>query len=115
MIGAYESGLKTRLFDNRVRLAASAFYYDYSDIQVVKYVTTFVGVPPVASLAKQITNGATAKIWGLDADVGVQVTANFSIESGLSLLHTDLASKILCDPQHGSCTSPNPQLISAGE
>src|SRR3546814_7914661 len=42
-IWAYESGLKTRLFDNRVRLAASAFYYDYSDIQVVQYVTTFVG------------------------------------------------------------------------
>src|SRR3546814_7889720 len=95
-IWAYESGLKTRLFDNRVRLAASAFYYYYYDIQVVQYVTTFVGVPPVASLAQQITNGATAKIWGLDADVGVKVTVNFSIESGLSLLHTEFGSSILC-------------------
>src|SRR3546814_20154249 len=67
---------------------------DYSDIQVVQYVTTFVGVPPVASLAQQITNGATAKIWGLDADVGVKVTDNFSIESGLSLLHTEFGSSI---------------------
>src|SRR3546814_7013633 len=74
------------------------------------YVTTFVGVPPVASLAQQITNGATAKIWGLDADVGVKVTDNFSIESGLSLLHTEFGSSIFCDTQQGSCTSTNPDV-----
>src|SRR3546814_17505345 len=88
-IWAYESGLKTRLFDNRVRLAASAFYYDYSDIPVVQYVTTLVGVPPVASLAQKITTGEPAKIGGLDAAVAVKVTDNFSIASGVSLLHIE--------------------------
>src|SRR3546814_12392813 len=77
---------------------------DVCSSDLVQYVTTFVGVPPVASLAQQITNGATAKIWGLDADVGVKVTDNFSIESGLSLLHTEFGSSIFCDTQQGSCT-----------
>src|SRR3546814_3760986 len=56
------------------------------------------------------SNGATAKIWGLDADVGVKVTDNFSIESGLSLLHTEFGSSIFCDTQQGSCTSTNPDV-----
>src|SRR3546814_17328750 len=88
---------------------------DVCSSDLVQYVTTFVGVPPVASLAQQITNGATAKIWGLDADVGVKVTDNFSIESGLSLLHTEFGSSIFCDTQQGSCTSTNPDVRGRSE
>ena len=34
ILDAYEAGLKTELLDRRLRLNASAFYYNYTDIQV---------------------------------------------------------------------------------
>src|SRR5690606_14686593 len=33
-VTAYEVGVKSYLFDRQLRLNASAFYYDYSDLQV---------------------------------------------------------------------------------
>lgn len=34
-INAYEAGLKTSLFDRRLRLSGAAFYYDYNNMQVL--------------------------------------------------------------------------------
>lgn len=107
-VWAYEGGIKTRLWDNRIRLATSAFYYDYSDIQVLQYITVQQGTPPVATLVQNITNGATAKVWGLDAEADVDLSDNFTISGALSLLHTEFGSTQFCDPLMGSCTATNP-------
>src|SRR5690606_1919744 len=52
-IWAYETGVKTRVFDRRGRVAASAFYYDYTDIQVLQYFTVVNGTS--TSLITNIT------------------------------------------------------------
>ena len=69
-IDAYEVGLK---FDNRtVALEVAGFYYDYKDLQVSLY----------QSGQALIVNAASAKIYGLDAQVRFNVSDAFSINAG---------------------------------
>jgi len=62
---SYEIGLKSELFDRMVRFNASAFHYDYRDLQVQSLVgsgSTFVPI---------LNNAARARINGIDVDVQV--------------------------------------------
>jgi len=76
-LATYEIGLKSLLFDHRVRLNLASFYNDYSNIQVSKY-----GVASV-----ELVNGATAKTYGVDADFEFLLTEHFAISGGLEALH----------------------------
>src|SRR5690606_21993100 len=100
-VWSYEGGVKTRLFDRRARIAASAFYYDYTDIQVLQYVVENIG--GLSVLRPNITNGGQATIYGLDLDGDVAVTDNFTVGGGVSLLHTEFGSAIFCDPFYNRC------------
>lgn len=102
-IWSYEGGLKTRLFDGKLRLATSAFYYDYKDIQVLQYVLAQLPGQTVATLTQIVTNAATAKVWGLDADADFQASDRLTVGGGLSLLHTEFGDALFCDPAKGSC------------
>ncbi|MBB3359752.1 MULTISPECIES: TonB-dependent receptor [unclassified Novosphingobium] len=64
-ISAYEAGLKTDLFGNTVRLNFAGFYYDYKNIQVQK-----VGIA-----ATGIINGASARIYGLEAELDARLSS----------------------------------------
>ena len=77
VLDAYEAGLKSELFDRRVRLNLAAFYYDYSNIQVGRYQNGQIGY----------YNGASAKIYGLDADLEAHLARGLTVMAGLSLLH----------------------------
>jgi iron complex outermembrane receptor protein len=57
---AYEAGFKSEFADKRVRLNASAFYYDYKDLQVQAFITPGV---------TDITNAANATIKGFEAEL----------------------------------------------
>lgn len=79
-LDAYEVGLKSDLFDRRVRFNAAAYYYDYQDIQLASY---FNG-----TLA--ITNAAKAKVYGFDADITAKPVKNLTLTAGLSYIHARL-------------------------
>lgn len=72
---AYEAGVKTTLLDNRLRVNASAFYYDYTDLQVQQ----------VVGLTILTQNAGTARIYGgelqvtalPDPDLTIDVTAAY--------------------------------------
>ena len=102
-VWSYEGGLKARLWDGRARMATSAFYYDYKDIQVLQYVLATLPGQTVATLNQLITNAASAKVWGLDADGDAALTDNLTVGGGVSLLHTEFGSALFCDPRAGSC------------
>ncbi len=53
--------MKSTFLENRLRANASAFYYDYKDLQVSQYDNTAV----------VITNAAKAKVKGVDLDLSV--------------------------------------------
>jgi iron complex outermembrane recepter protein len=78
-LSAYELGTKVRFWDRRVSLNLSGFYYDYTNIQV----QSFLGGPPT------IYNGPSARLYGVDADMEVQVTRDFNISGNLEGLHSE--------------------------
>jgi iron complex outermembrane recepter protein len=97
-IWSYEAGFKSSPLGGRARLNASAFYYDYKDIQVSQAVL-FNG-----SFVSRVTNGGTAKLWGADIDGNIRATDKLNADA--SLLHSEFGSSLFCDPLRGSCTAP---------
>jgi len=71
-LDAYEAGFKSDLFDGRVRLNAAAFYYDYKNLQIQRLLAGAITV----------INGASARNYGIDADMVVAVTPNLRLTSG---------------------------------
>lgn len=57
-VWAYEAGVKSELFDRRLRLNASGFHYDYSDLQVSTFLNGFTF----------ISNAASARIDGVELE-----------------------------------------------
>ncbi|HKP79108.1 MAG TPA: TonB-dependent receptor [Phenylobacterium sp.] len=76
-IDAYEAGLKLDLADRRVRINPAFFYYDYSNLQALIYVS---GQP-------RTQNAASAKIYGLDVDFIAAISERLTLTGGLSILH----------------------------
>lgn len=75
-LDAYEIGLKTTLFDRKLRFNAAAFYYDYSDLQVQSFVN---GV-------NTVYNAARARMYGLDIDLQARLTDQWTITAALGLV-----------------------------
>lgn len=59
---AYEAGVKSEWFDHTLRANASAFYYDYTDLQVF-------GLAPGAVPTQTLFNAEEAEIKGLEFDL----------------------------------------------
>jgi iron complex outermembrane receptor protein len=77
-LDAYELGVKSLLFDDRLRLNTAAFYYDYQNVQVARYTTTTV-----------IYNGARAKLYGFDIDGEARLFGRLNVTGGISYLHSE--------------------------
>jgi iron complex outermembrane receptor protein len=75
-INAYEVGVKGAT--GRLNGSISAFHYDYKNLQVQTLIS-----PLVVSL----TNAASAKVNGIEAELNGQVTDALTIHTGLSYLH----------------------------
>ncbi|WP_375398530.1 TonB-dependent receptor [uncultured Sphingomonas sp.] len=81
-LDAYEAGLKTELFDRRLRFNVGGFYYNYSNLQI----TQFVGI------TQSIVNGARAELYGVDVDFNARLTSELSLSGGLELLHAQFTN-----------------------
>ncbi|WP_331158088.1 TonB-dependent receptor [Steroidobacter sp.] len=81
-LDAYEIGIKSDSFDRRVRINASGYYYDYSNIQLVSYFGGQV----------TIRNAAQAGIYGLDADITVKPVDRLTLTAGVSYIHDRLGT-----------------------
>jgi iron complex outermembrane receptor protein len=79
-LNAYEAGVKSEFLDHRLRLNASAFYYDYSNIQLTALTLNSVTV----------TNAAQGTLKGIDVDMTAAPPVDFGhleLTSGLEILH----------------------------
>ena len=74
-VWAYETGFKSTLAEGSVILNGSAFYYDYTDLQVSK----------LENNAGVITNAADATIYGAEIELLAQATERWRFNAGLSL------------------------------
>ena len=74
----YEVGVKSDLFDRRLRLNVAAFNMDYKDLQVQQLV--------VECLCTVTSNAGTAKIKGIEAETAFVVTQGLTVFASGSLL-----------------------------
>lgn len=97
VLDAYEAGIKTDLFERRVRLNVAGYYYDYKNLQV----TVFTPVSAV------LDNGAGAHIYGADLDLTARLVSNLTLFAGANVMKSEFTSY----PQAGFNF---PQPASAG-
>ena len=99
-IQSYEAGVKTELFDNRMRFNATAFYYDANDLQ-------FSAIGGLGNF-NQLVN-ADGEAWGFEADMEWLVSENFLLTGGVSYNDTEITEPGLAvAPCGGGCTVTDP-------
>ena len=79
-LNAYEVGIKSNLLDRRLRLNATAFYYDYKDYQVSQIVDRI-----------SLNENFDAESMGLELEAAYQVTPSFRINANFGYLKTRIA------------------------
>lgn len=78
-INAYEVGLKSELFDRRLRVNAAVFHYDISNYQIRSAAAGAIG-------AAVLLNAASVKVDGLDVEFDAAPTDNLRIFGGFNWL-----------------------------
>lgn len=78
---AYEAGIKSTLWDNRLRINGSVFYYDYSDFQTFNW-------EGIGGLVGNSDASAT----GAEVEIEAFVTEQLNVRLGLSVLDTEIES-----------------------
>jgi iron complex outermembrane receptor protein len=92
IVDAYELGLKSDMFNRRVRLNAAAYYYDQENVQVMQ----------IISGVQNIYNADGARIYGVDADLTALLTERLTLTSGINFTHaryTDFKNAVISTPQ----------------
>jgi iron complex outermembrane receptor protein len=97
VLDAYEVGVKSELFDHHLRFNASAFLYNYNNLQIntLQNGTTLT------------LNAAKARIEGIDADLTFVPTHRLTFTAGASILD----SKFTSFPS-GPYYTPNPAVCT---
>lgn len=78
-LDAYEIGEKTTLFDRRLRINSTAFYYDYRNFQTFNYV----------GVAGLLTN-QDARAYGIETEIDAAVTRSLRVHVSGAYLHTKI-------------------------
>ncbi len=86
-VTAYQAGIKSRLFDNRVTLNAEGFYYDYRNFQVTQRVADPL-VP--GGFQSPYANIKKSRIYGADIDLTARLLPGGTFNAGVSLLNTKI-------------------------
>lgn len=81
-IDAYEIGAKSTLLDHHLRLNGALFYYNYTNMQVGRFLNGSIG----------IYNGASARQKGFDLDAEAVISPNFSLTGGMAILDSKFTS-----------------------
>lgn len=80
-LNAFELGIKSDLFDRRVRFNVGGFYYDFKNMQFQK-------ISSGNAVTFNAPNGAT--MYGIEADLEARVTENLDLSANLGYLHTSI-------------------------
>jgi iron complex outermembrane receptor protein len=114
---SYEAGIKTVLFDRRVRFNLTGYYFKTKDLQL-----SAVGGDTNANL---LLNADAVKGYGFEAELEARPMAGLTLTSGLSYNHTKIhdedltvetcgAVRVDTPPDWSLCTVLDPILEPAG-
>lgn len=87
---AYEAGMKLSLLDRRLRLDASAFFYDFEGFQA-----TFVRATEASA---RLQNAGDVESYGLEAQLNWLATERLDLTLGVSLLETEIVDTAVVLP-----------------
>ncbi|WP_295802499.1 TonB-dependent receptor [uncultured Microbulbifer sp.] len=87
-VGTYEFGLKSQLFNDRIRLNAAAFHTNYEDMQVT--VQTFSEA--TQSFSSAVLNAGESEIQGLELEMMASITDRLTSNIVLGYTDTDYIS-----------------------
>ncbi len=105
---SYEAGVKSELFENRLRANANVFLYTLEDQQL----TIVGGLDNTVALF----NADESEGYGFEADIEALVTDNLVITGGLSYNKTEIKDDVLLSPGCGaSCTVLDPTVVVDGQ
>ncbi|WP_083276748.1 TonB-dependent receptor domain-containing protein [Sphingobium phenoxybenzoativorans] len=82
---AYEAGIKTPLFSRTMQLNAAAFYYDYSDKQLLGRV-----LDPLFGLLFQLINIPKSRLYGVEADIVWKPADGLTFTAATTFLDTKI-------------------------
>ncbi len=100
---SYEAGVKSELFNNRLRANVGAFYYTVKDQQL----TIVGGLTNTVALF----NADEGEGYGIEADFEAAPIDNLLLTGGLSYNHTEIKDDLLIAPGCGSgCTVLDPAV-----
>ncbi|HEY1073133.1 TonB-dependent receptor [Brevundimonas sp.] len=101
---SYEAGLKSRLWNGRARLNATAYLYEVSDMQF-----TAIGG---ADNSNRLINADKGEGYGLEIDGDVYLGAGFSLAAGAAWNHTEIKdSDLLVAVCGAGCTVVDPIVM----
>ncbi|TLM79199.1 TonB-dependent receptor [Microbulbifer harenosus] len=83
-VDTYEFGVKSDLFNNRLRLNAAAFRADYKDMQI-----TVQQFTPSGGFSSAVLNAGEARIQGLELEATLALTDNLLANMSLGLADTE--------------------------
>ncbi len=103
---SYEAGVKSELFDGRVRANGAVFHYTVSDQQL----TIVGGIDNTVALF----NADESEGYGFEADLEALVLPNLLVTAGLSYNKTEIKDDLLIAPGCGApCTILDPEVRDA--
>lgn len=86
IVVSYEGGLKSELFDRRLRFNLSGYYYDYSNIQ------GFGAEPSGAVRIQRLTNLGDARYYGGELELTVIPATGFTVSGNVSYTDAKITS-----------------------
>lgn len=105
---SYEAGVKSELYDNRVRANANVFFYTLEDQQL----TIVGGLDNTVALF----NADESQGYGFEADIEALVMDNLIVTGGLSYNDTEIKDDVLLSPGCGApCTVLDPAVDVDGQ
>ena len=105
-LDAFEVGVKSQLFDRRLRLNASAFYYDYQDQQV------FAQVLRNGLTVLVLDNAANSEVYGAEVEATARITENLTVDAGLSLLKAEYGEYVTLTGDFSGNTLPQSPKVT---
>ena len=101
-IQSFEAGFKSDLMDNRLRMNATAFYYEIDDQQF-----SIIGG---LNNSNQVINADQGRGMGFEADLEWLVTDNLFVQAGFGYVDTEIQDSTLATATCGSglCTPTDP-------
>lgn len=101
---SYEIGLKSELFNNRLRFNLTGFYVDYTDLQRQLNVPIFVN--GVRNQVTRFENAASATVKGIEAELTAQPTDRLTFRGVLGFQDAEYGEYDAEDAGYDLSTSP---------